>query len=196
MQAILVVELCGTPTTFVNATALERVIMYLFAIIPAAIGRSIPSLFTEAGLFAKVVLIMLLFISVISWAIIWDRARLYLRLRARGQHLRKLLLTRSLADVIDSADRYAPSVEASLVTEARRFISASSGDPTAKQHVVRSLEEERSQRAKLRELLDRRATSEVSEMERHLIFLSTTASVAPFLGLLGTVWGIKYTKKK
>jgi len=32
--------------------------------------------------------------------------------------------------------------------------------------------------------------AEVSEMEKNLIFLATTAGVAPFLGLLGTVWGI------
>jgi biopolymer transport protein TolQ len=31
---------------------------------------------------------------------------------------------------------------------------------------------------------------ELSEMEKHLIFLATTAAVAPFFGLLGTVWGI------
>ena len=42
----------------------------------------------------------------------------------------------------------------------------------------------------MREVLDRRAINEISGMERHLIFLATTSGVAPFFGLLGTVWGI------
>lgn len=165
--------------------------MNVLAIITAAaMGRSMPSLFTDAGVFAKVILLLLLFISVISWAIIWDRARLYLRLRAKGQKLRQLLFSQNLASVIKTADNYVPSVEASLVTEAHRYISVAGGDPSAPQLVVPGVDEETSHRAKLRELLERRATNEISEMERHLVFLSTTASIAPFLGLLGTVWGI------
>jgi biopolymer transport protein TolQ len=31
---------------------------------------------------------------------------------------------------------------------------------------------------------------ELSQIERHLIFLATTGSVTPFIGLFGTVWGI------
>lgn len=36
-----------------------------------------------------------------------------------------------------------------------------------------------------------RATSvEVNKLERHIPFLATTASITPFIGLFGTVWGI------
>jgi biopolymer transport protein TolQ len=38
--------------------------------------------------------------------------------------------------------------------------------------------------------LDSAMDSIISEWESYLIFLSTTATVSPFLGLLGTVWGI------
>ena len=38
--------------------------------------------------------------------------------------------------------------------------------------------------------LIRAAASEISKLERRLIFLATTASAAPFIGLFGTVWGI------
>ena len=31
---------------------------------------------------------------------------------------------------------------------------------------------------------------EVNKLERKLPFLATTASIAPFIGLFGTVWGI------
>ena len=36
----------------------------------------------------------------------------------------------------------------------------------------------------------RAAAVEVNKLERHLPFLATTASIAPFVGLFGTVWGI------
>ncbi|MAQ15869.1 MAG: protein TolQ [Sandaracinus sp.] len=38
--------------------------------------------------------------------------------------------------------------------------------------------------------LDRAATSEMTAIETMLPFLATTGSVAPFIGLFGTVWGI------
>ena len=36
----------------------------------------------------------------------------------------------------------------------------------------------------------RASTMEVTKLERRLPFLATTASITPFIGLLGTVWGI------
>ena len=38
--------------------------------------------------------------------------------------------------------------------------------------------------------LVRAATTEVTRLERRITFLATTASVTPFVGLFGTVWGI------
>ncbi len=38
--------------------------------------------------------------------------------------------------------------------------------------------------------LDRKITSETSKLEKNLSLLATAASVSPFLGLLGTVWGL------
>lgn len=39
-------------------------------------------------------------------------------------------------------------------------------------------------------IFDRTITSEISHLESKLIFLATTSSVCPFIGLFGTVWGI------
>ena len=36
----------------------------------------------------------------------------------------------------------------------------------------------------------RASTMEVAKLERRVPFLATTASITPFIGLLGTVWGI------
>jgi biopolymer transport protein TolQ len=36
----------------------------------------------------------------------------------------------------------------------------------------------------------RASTTEVSRLEHHVSFLATTASITPYIGLFGTVWGI------
>lgn len=163
--------------------------MSLIAVTPFAdIARSIPSLMMGSGFFAKTILFLLFVISVISWAIIWDRTRLYLRLRAKGTALRKVASSKGLVACMNDVKQFMPSVEASVLSEARRYIDVRTGG--AERIAVSSPGDEENERGKMRETLDRRATVEIAEMERHLIFLSTTASVAPFLGLLGTVWGI------
>jgi biopolymer transport protein TolQ len=45
-------------------------------------------------------------------------------------------------------------------------------------------------------LLDVNVAEEVIELEQGLDFLSVTATIAPFLGLLGTVWGIMISFRK
>jgi len=38
--------------------------------------------------------------------------------------------------------------------------------------------------------MDRSASEETAALERHVGFLATTGSVSPFIGLMGTVWGV------
>jgi biopolymer transport protein TolQ len=44
--------------------------------------------------------------------------------------------------------------------------------------------------ARVRSAMNRSAGAEITNMEAHLSFLATTGSVSPFVGLLGTVWGV------
>jgi biopolymer transport protein TolQ len=159
-------------------------------IVFAQVGRSVPSLFTSTGLFAKIVLLILFVISVISWAIIWDRTRLYLKLRAKGNALRQAMGSSGIGSMIESVKRYMPSIEGSILMEASRYAAGKRTGTRGGRIVVQSPAAEEVERAKMRDVLERRALNEISGMERHLIFLATTAGVAPFLGLLGTVWGI------
>lgn len=163
--------------------------MDLVTLLPLAdISRSVPSLFTDSGAFAKAILLLLFVISVISWAIIWDRTRLFLKLRAKGNALRQAVWNNGASACLADVARHQPSVEGAILAEAKRYIGTKSSAGT--EIVVDNPQLEEVERARMREVLDRRASGEISEMERHLIFLSTTTSVAPFLGLMGTVWGI------
>ena len=159
-------------------------------IVMAAVGRSVPSLFMGTGTFAKIILLILFVISMISWAIIWDRTRLYLRLRAKGNALRQAISKSGVGKLMSSVDKYMPSIEGSILVEASRYVASKRSRIRDGRIVVDTPAAEEVERAKFREVLDRRALNEISGMERHLVFLATTSAVAPFLGLLGTVWGI------
>lgn len=159
-------------------------------VVLATVGRSVPSLFIGTGLFAKVVLLILFVVSVMSWAIIWDRARLYLRLRAKGNALRQALASSGIGAMVGSLTRFMPSIEGSILMEASRYVAGRHAGTREGRIAVGTPAAEEVERAKMRDVLERRALNEISGMERHLIFLATTAAVAPFLGLMGTVWGI------
>jgi biopolymer transport protein TolQ len=156
----------------------------------ATVGRSMPSLFTGTGTFARIILMILFVISVISWAIIWDRTRLYLRLRAKGNALRRVMRRNGVGGLIESVKNFMPSIEGAVILEAVHHVGSRRSGTRGGRIVVTSPAAEEIERTKMREVLDRRAINEISGMERHLIFLATTSGVAPFLGLLGTVWGI------
>jgi biopolymer transport protein TolQ len=151
---------------------------------PAAFGSSVFTLVSDSGLFAKFILLILFILSVTSWAIILDRIRLYLHLLKKGRRLRETAAKDGLISVINNPNAFLPSLEGSVLLEAKRAVESRKtlggngpDDGGAAASVIRAS-------------LDRRAVHEISEMEKYLIFLSTTASVSPFLGLLGTVWGI------
>jgi biopolymer transport protein TolQ len=89
---------------------------------------------------------------------------------------------------MDTVEQCLPSIEGGLMLEAKRYIESKQRSTSPGQQ--RSEQDAHGSPSQLRDLLERRAVSEVSDMEKYLVFLATTAAVAPFLGLLGTVWGI------
>jgi biopolymer transport protein TolQ len=164
--------------------------MEFFAAVPAALGRSLFQILADSGRFGLFILCITFVLSVMTWAVVWDRARFYSRLKSRGEALRKAMSNRGIAPCMADADRYLPAIEASILLEARRFVAdravdgvATYDDPAQADH----------DRTRLKAMLEARAQNDIGEMERHLILLSTTASTAPFLGLLGTVWGIMHS---
>jgi biopolymer transport protein TolQ len=95
-----------------------------------------------------------------------------------------------IGDMLGSLKQFMPSIEGSILMEASRYVAGRHSGTREGRIVVSTPAAEEVERTKMRDTLERRALNEISGMERHLIFLATTAGVAPFLGLLGTVWGI------
>lgn len=137
-----------------------------------------------------VVLLSLILASVVCWGIIFQKARLLRKIRSHSvRFLDALYTANDLAFTAAAARRFPLSPLARLFRAAhQRFEVGSEGralmgddngagqptpTPTRLRHVLRLAQAE-----------------EVARLEQGLPFLATTASVAPFVGLFGTVWGI------
>jgi hypothetical protein len=97
--------------------------MEFFAAVPAALGRSLFQILADSGRFGLFILCITFVLSVMTWAVVWDRARFYSRLKSRGEALRKAMSNRGIAPCMADADRYLPAIEASILLEARRFVA-------------------------------------------------------------------------
>jgi len=148
-----------------------------------AISPGLLDLLMQASLFSKFILIVLLVFSVVSWAVIADRWKLYRR--AREQSRRFFEAFRNQTDyrqVYQAASRWTDSPAASVFRAVYGkhpglFSTLSAPDFSSVSEVL------------YREL-DRAGHAELDRLERKLPLLATASSVGPFLGLLGTVWGV------
>ena len=146
----------------------------------------------QAGPLARFVLGVLLFFSVICWALIvekWWEFRAIKR-DTRG-FMRAFREARRFSLVYGAAKKFRSSPLAQLYSAAGLELSSVYGGVD---QVDTALEDGE---GLPRDALDaahramRRATEiEVARMERYLPFLATTASAAPFIGLFGTIIGI------
>ena len=88
----------------------------------ADVGRSFVSLMFDSGPFAKVVLLLLFVMSVATWAIIFDRTRLYLKLKKGGDTLHAGITSKGLALPMETVKRSLPSIEGALIMETKRYV--------------------------------------------------------------------------
>jgi biopolymer transport protein TolQ len=141
-------------------------------------------LILDASLVVKGILLILLFFSVFSWAIIIYKRR---SLKNAGQQSLRFLdifeKSRNLSEVNEAAKRYAQSPLAWVFQAGYKELSyLAKANPriTLTPANVDSLSR----------ALNKAANNEISKLERMMSFLATTGSVTPFIGLFGTVWGI------
>ena len=154
------------------------------AILLAAAGlrASVPALVGSSGPFAKTILVVLLAMSAYSWAVIWNRMRLYGRVeRADRQFLTSLRRLDPRADCRLMCEQHPNSVLARAALAGQRALDQNLGDTSGSI----ALRHDFAQRA-----MDRAAADELARLESHVGFLATTGSVSPFIGLMGTVWGV------
>lgn len=154
----------------------------------SAFSGGVAGLIAQSGPVARAVLVVLLLFSLISWAIILYKGLVLHRARAHSATFIEVFRKSSKFSEVNSV---CPQLRASPLVgvfqagyvEVNQQVRSTGGREPAVRPTVRSLES-------LSRSLARAATVEVTRLERRLSFLATTASVTPFVGLFGTVWGI------
>ncbi len=154
-----------------------------------AFAGGVVGLIAHSGLVARLVLVLLLLFSLISWAIILYKGAVLHRAHSQSQTFLDIFRKSSKFSEVNSV---CPQLKSSPLVgvfqagyqEVNQQVRGSgAGAAAGGRPTVRSLES-------LSRSLARAATVEVTRLERRLSFLATTASVTPFIGLFGTVWGI------
>jgi biopolymer transport protein TolQ len=138
------------------------------------------------------VLVLLAVFSLVSWAII-----LYKGVSLQRAHSQ----SRTFLDVFRKSTKFSEVNSVCVQLQASPLVGVfQAGYQEVNQQVRGTGKEEKPAGAAARptvksleslsRALVRAATGEVTRLERRVTFLATTATVTPFIGLFGTVWGI------
>ena len=149
------------------------------------------SMILHAGWAARIVLIILLVFSIITWFIIANRLYFIRSARSGNRKFRRNYDSLNRLTDLDKLDKHAlgsPLGRLSHVAlgEYRRIV-ADSGELTSSKEWSFLLQNQFSMAA---ERLDSAFTGLVPSFDRGVFLLAMVSSISPFLGLLGTVWGI------
>jgi len=134
-------------------------------------GDTILTLIWKAGPVVKFILLILLFFSVLSWAIIFYKYRFLSKVEKESADFHAAFQSSKHWDTLyQSTKRFSLSPLVNLFRAAYSIEDAG--------------------REEIRSALKRVESMEASQLEKYLTFLATTGSTTPFIGLFGTVWGI------
>lgn len=145
-------------------------------------------LITNAGLVVKLVLLILVYFSVTSWAIIiYKTLVIHRATRDSARFLDFFWAKRRFDAISQGLGDFRHSPLAVLFRDVHQELLQSR---RATESVPEGLDADLGEQERVARVLRRATTSETHRLEKYLAFLATTGSAAPFIGLFGTVWGI------
>jgi biopolymer transport protein TolQ len=152
---------------------------------PIAHDLSLWSLFLQADWVVKSVMIMLLLASIWVWAIVFEKLTTLRRVNKAADAFEDRFWSGGSLEELHDREGERPAhplaaVFGSAMREWRRSATRAVGSDVALAGT-----KERVERA-----MNVTIGREMERMERWMVFLASVGSVAPFVGLFGTVWGI------
>ncbi|MBV8060218.1 MAG: protein TolQ [Alphaproteobacteria bacterium] len=154
----------------------------------AVVDMSLTGLFMHADWIGKTIITALLTISIVTWAIIFDKILKLGRLKERAAYFEeRFWAAGSLDQLYDKIKRPADPMQAVFVAGMKEWRSANDkglfANPASRGTVV----------ARVDRILQVTIGREMAMIETWMTFLASVGSVAPFIGLFGTVWGIMHS---
>ena len=149
----------------------------------AVAGPTFFQLFLQADLFTKVIMLLLLLASVWSWAVIIDKSFRLMRLVRKANGFEKQFWSGAPLD-----DLYRQLAKRPDHPMALMFATAM--EEWRESPRTTDVSFNRGMVGRIGQVMDLTRDREVESLENNLSWLGTIASTAPFVGLLGTVWGI------
>ena len=138
---------------------------------------SILKLFLRADIIVKSVIIILIAFSIYSWAIIFDKYKLFKKINKSSEEFEEKFWKSK------SAETFFNNLPANV------------DDPMAKifrnsMQIVIKTRSKTNLTERLGSTLQGNIEKQMNIIEKNFVFLATVGSTAPFIGLFGTVWGI------
>ena len=138
---------------------------------------SILTLFLRADFIVKTVIILLIAASVYSWAIIFEKIKLFKKINKSSEEFEEKFWKSKSAETFYNT---LPSDEEDPMT----LVFKGSMQTLLKSRSKSNLNE------KMISMLEVNIEKQMTRIEKSYTFLATVGSTAPFIGLFGTVWGI------
>ena len=138
---------------------------------------SIMSLFIRADIIVKSVIILLIASSIYSWAIIFDKIRMFKKINKSAEEFEEKFWKSK------SAESFYSNLPASVNDPMAELFK------TSMQTVIKSRSRS-SLNEKLPAILEINIEKQMTFVDKNFTFLASVGSTAPFIGLFGTVWGI------
>ena len=138
---------------------------------------SIMSLFIRADIIVKSVIILLIASSIYSWAIIFDKIRMFKKINKSAEEFEDKFWKSK------SAETFYSNLPTSVNDPMAQLFK------TSMQTVIKSRSRS-SLNEKLPAILEINIEKQMTFVDKNFTFLASVGSTAPFIGLFGTVWGI------
>lgn len=141
-------------------------------------------LILQASPVVKFVLLVLLFFSVFSWAVIFFKRNTIRTASAQSQQFFSVFRkSRNLTEVSEAAQKYRFSPLATLFLNGFKELKYLNKNKPELVLTPGNLET-------INRALVKGSNRGIARLEKMMSFLATTGSITPFIGLFGTVWGI------
>jgi len=153
---------------------------------------SITQMILHAGPVGQLVMLLLLLFSIVSWAIIFMKARLFRNIRLDSEDfLEAFWSSNTLSEANQAAEEFTFSPEAAVFsTGFSELKKINKIRNRTEESSPETLEMQLATMDNLKRSIRKAEDQQINKFGSLLPFLATTGSATPFIGLFGTVWGI------